>query len=121
MDFAEGWAGFGEGGGDGCARNFDLNPVCASSARRPRARRFFTLRFLAGFMKRESTRRTVGMNVGTSSGGSSNPSLSFAVAPVSTCSCGGATSRCRKRDTAADIAAISGSQPNSPSAAAAPC
>ncbi|MBB3925311.1 hypothetical protein GGR43_001024 [Sphingobium jiangsuense] len=119
-DFGGG-AGFGTGGGDGCARNFDLNPVRARSARRPRARRFFTLRFLAGFMKRESTRRTVGMNVGTSSGGSSNPSLSFAVAPVSTCSGDGAASRCRKRDTATEIAAMSGSQPNSPSAAASPC
>jgi len=118
-----GGKGFGAGGGDGCARNFDLNPVRARSARRPRARRFFTLRFFAGFMKRESTRRTVGMNVGTSSGGSSNPSLPFAVALVSGCSDtgDGATSRCRKRDMAADIAAMSGSQPNSPSAAASPC
>lgn len=116
-----GCAGFGAGGGDGCARNFDLNPVRASSARRPRARRFFTLRFLAGFMKRESTRRTVGMNVGTSSGGSSNPSLSFAVAVVPVGSDDCIASRCKKRDMAADIAATSGSQPNSPSAAASPC
>lgn len=116
-----GGAGFGAGGGDGCARNFDLNPVRASSARRPRARRFFTLRFLAGFMKRDSTRRTVGMNVGTSSGGSSNPSLSFAVALVSASSDDCIASRCRKRDMAAVIASISGSQPNSPSAAASPC
>ncbi|MEX6726090.1 hypothetical protein [Parapedomonas caeni] len=118
-----GGSGFGAGGGVGAARNFDLNPVRARSARRPRARRFFTLRFFAGFMKRESTRRTVGMNVGTSSGGSSKPSLSFAVALVSGCSDTGddAASRCKKRETAADIAATSGSQPNSPSAAAAPC
>ncbi|MFN3521337.1 MAG: hypothetical protein ACK4YQ_03755 [Phenylobacterium sp.] len=116
-----GGVGFGAGGGDGCAKNFDLNPVRASSARRPRARRFFTLRFLAGFMKRDSTRRTVGMNVGTSSGGSSNPSLSFAVAVVTVGSDDCIASRCKKRDMAADIAAISGSQPNSPSAAASPC
>lgn len=118
-----GGVGFGAGGGDGCARNFDLNPVRARSARRPRARRFFTLRFLAGFMKRDSTRRTVGMNVGTSSGGSSKPSLSLVVALVSGCSGTGdnAASRCRKRDTAMEIAAISGSQPSSPSAAASPC
>jgi len=116
-----GGSGFGAGGGVGAARNFDLNPVRARSARRPRARRFFTLRFLAGFMKRESTRRTVGMNVGTSSGGSSNPSLSFAVAVVPVGSDDCIASRFKKRDMAADIAVISGSQPNSPSAAASPC
>ena len=83
-----GGAGFGAGGGVGVARNFDLNIMRVRSARRPRLRRFFALRFFRGFMKRESARRNVGMNVGTSSGGSSgmSPSLSVAASlPV----CGG--------------------------------
>jgi len=80
-----GGAGFGAGGSEACARNFERKPTRARSARNPRARRFFGRRFLLGFMKRESTRRTVGMNVGTSSGGSSNPlpSLSVVVVPSS--------------------------------------
>ena len=108
FDGGSGDLGFGAGGTAGAERNFDRKASRERSARSPRLRRFLARGFFLEPRKREITRRTVGMKVGTSSGGSSGTSPSLSVAVRSVAGGRAASSICRKREaTAACSAAMS--------------